>query len=554
MAWLISKTQFLWRWIKAQKLMIRIVSLMVGGLVLQLFILATFFLYQMSGVIEEQIGQRALQVSQTISIMPSIRDALEQQDPQGIIQPLAEKIRHTTGAAFIVIGDKEGRRYSHPVPERLNQFMVGGDNTEALVFGKSYVSKAVGTLGPSLRGKVPIFNNQQDVIGIVSVGYLLTDIDTIVTEHQTQAMLYIGISLALGLLIAYLLAQRVKSLTDGVEPEDLIILFQERNAILESIREGVIAIDSQGKITMINQAALKHFDIASSTQHTGKPIQSVLPETRMLEVLQSGKAQFDQEFLVHDQEFIVNRIPIHHQDQIAGVVTSFQKKTEIDALAKQLSQIEQYSDLLRAQTHEYSNKLNTISGLISIKAYDKAIELIDQETSGYQELIHFLVKTVSDPLLGGFLLGKYNQAKENKIDLQINRDSSMRHIPAHINREKLLCILGNVLDNAFEAVNRMPLLQRRVWFFMTDLGNDLVFEIEDWGIGIDPAIEDQIFQKGVSTKEGLGHGVGLYLARQALDYLRGELTISQTEDQHTVFTIYIPKKQSPSLEADHEHI
>ncbi|MRB43326.1 sensor histidine kinase, partial [Bacillus thuringiensis] len=81
-----------------------------------------------------------------------------------------------TGAEFVVIGNKDGIRYSHPVKSLIGKKMRGGDNERALQKGQYYVSKAKGSLGPSIRGKSPILNEKGEVIGIVSVGFLLEDI------------------------------------------------------------------------------------------------------------------------------------------------------------------------------------------------------------------------------------------------------------------------------------------------------------------------------------------------------------------------------------------
>ena len=81
------------------------------------------------------------------------------------------KIRIDTDADFIVVGNKEGIRYAHPRKDKIGEAMVGGDNKGVLLEGKSYVSKATGSLGPSLRGKVPIRNQENAIIGVVSVGF-----------------------------------------------------------------------------------------------------------------------------------------------------------------------------------------------------------------------------------------------------------------------------------------------------------------------------------------------------------------------------------------------
>ena len=150
--------------LKAQ--MICLVFLLVFSLTL---IAGGLYTAMISEVLEDQIGKRALQVSRTVAQLPMVKHQIVKPRPEGKLQALAEKIREEVGAEFIVIGNRDGIRFSHPKPDRLGKKMVGGDNAPALELGESYVSRAVGTLGPSIRGKVPIFDASGVIVGVVSV-------------------------------------------------------------------------------------------------------------------------------------------------------------------------------------------------------------------------------------------------------------------------------------------------------------------------------------------------------------------------------------------------
>ncbi len=527
--------------IRPEKLQNKLVLLIVGLSILQIGVIGIFSSNMIATILEEQIGFRALRVSQTVSLIPAIRDAIKVADPLQHIQPLAEEIRKTTGAQFVVVGDHEGKRYSHPVKERLGKYMVGGDNPRALENGESYVSKAIGTLGPSIRGKVPIFDQQGKVTGIVSVGYLIENVNSTVDQYQQRMLLYVGSTIIIGVLLAILIAKGFKKAIFNLEPDEIASLFQERNAILEALHEGIIAINVQENVTMINQAAFQNIELPPDPAAIGKHIFEILPQSEMLNVLKSGKQQLDQEFIVNEEELIVNRIPIFIDGKVSGVVSSFRKKNEIDRLVKKLSQVEEYSEMLRAQTHEYSNKLYTISGLIQLGAYAKALDLISDETSGYQELIQFLVSAIPDPLISGCLLGKYNRAQELKIQFVIDRESSLSVIPEEINREKIVTILGNLIENAFDAVLAKKDPEGTVHLSMTDLGNDLIFEIEDTGCGINAQNTDQIYEKGYTTKSGQNRGFGLFLTEKAIQYLNGHIIMTSKSAQGTTFSVFIPK-------------
>jgi len=494
-------------------------------------------------ILEDQLGKRVLGVSQTIATMPQVARLLELKDPDGELQVLAEAIRKKTGTRFVVIGDLEGRRYSHPDAEKVGHIMDGGDNDQALVHGQTYTSWAVGSLGRSLRGKVPVFDANENVIGIVSVGYLEESIHQMVVDRRAIIITSNAILLVFGILVAVLLARSFKRAIFGLEPHQIGRMFEERSAILGSIREGIVAINNDGHITMINQAAKKTLGLSFDQDYLHQPIESVVPETGILDVLRSGESQLDMEHKVGDKEIVVNRIPIWHDDKVMGVVSSFREKDEIDTLARELSQVQGYSEMLRHQTHEYSNKLHTISGLIQLEAYDKAIELIGSETSGYQDLLQFLISAVPDPLVAGCILGKYSRAKELNIQLNVDRDSNFTDVPEWINKEKLVTVLGNLLDNAYQAVTPLSEDKRVVNLSLTDLGNDLIFEVEDSGKGIEEDIAEHIFEKGVSTSDKKGKGIGLYLVKDVLSYINGHITVDRSGLGGVLFTVYISKRQ-----------
>ena len=516
--------------------MLLLMFLLLGALVIITWLMVSMLV---SSILEEYIGRNALNVSKTVSLTTVVHEGLKNKNSTQI-QLYAESVRKATGARFVVVGDHEGRRYSHPVPERIGKLMVGGDNPRALERGEAYVSKAVGTLGPSMRGKVPIFANSGKVIGVVSVGYLQETVESVTEGYLQRVLLWVFGLFLLGGIGTWLIARNVKQSIFGLEPVEIARLFRERNAILDSIREGVVAINDKGQVTMLDHEAAKILKIPPESG-IGTSIESILPQTRMLEVLKSGEEQFDQEMIIGGIEVIVNRVPIWQNDRVAGVVSSFRRKDEIDRMAQELTQIQEYSEVLRTQTHEYSNKLHTLAGLIQLGSHQEALDLIGRETSGYQELLGTLAETVPEPLLSAIILGKYNRAQELRIIFQLDPESRMIDIPKKINREKIVTILGNLLENALEAAQENTSGKRTVLLSMTDFGNDLIFEVEDSGSGIEDESVDLSLQHGFTTKSGTGRGIGLSLVHENLKYLGGHLTVVRSSLGGMRFTIYIPK-------------
>ncbi|MCC3355467.1 ATP-binding protein [Bacillus sp. REN16] len=517
------------------KLLVLIISLLLFVIVF----LTVIFSYFESKQTEHNMGQLALQVATTVSFMPDIQEAFDLEDPSEIIQPIVEQIREEVGAEFIIVGNKDSIRYSHPQEWKIGKKMVGGDNDEALIDGEYYTSKAIGSLGPSLRGKAPVFDKEGNIIGIVSVGFMQEDIRAVISNRLIKYSMIAFFVLLLGIGGGVLLAKNIRKDILGLEPHQIASLYRERNAILYSIKEGIIAVDEYGKITLTNNTAKNFLGITDDS--INQPIEDVVPNTEMYRVLHSGLLESDQEMLLKDRVVIVNRTPIIEKDRIVGVVASFRDKTEITKMVNTLSEVRKYSEDLRAQTHEFTNKLYALSGLLQLGEYQEAIEFIQLESSNHQIQSRILFEQILDHKVQAILLGKIGKASEHKINFTIDPNSFLKPLPKHVDLSKLITILGNIIDNAFEEVMKNN-GKKEVAFFTTDIGNDIVFEVADTGNGIDFVKQPNIFSKGFSTKDGKNRGFGLASVKQVVTELNGTIEINNGNGGGAVFSIFIPKE------------
>ncbi|MDM5220603.1 sensor histidine kinase [Peribacillus sp. NJ11] len=521
------------------KLMLGICTLIIlmGG------IFEVIFINILENNLKQETGEKALSVAQTISLLPEIKQAFRNDNPSVIIQPIAEKIRRQIDAEFIVIGDENEKRLSHPDPNLIGKKMVGGDNGEVWN-GKSIITESTGTLGPSIRGKSPIMANGK-VIGVVSVGYLQDDIEKEVSRIQRKIVWTISFILIGGLLIAFFISFNIKKAILGLEPKEIAWMFQEKHAILESIHEGIIAIDVHGRITVVNETAHKILHIPKDIMLRGQKIEEVITNTHLLDVVSTAQAEYDQEFMIDGEIFLASRIPIlNGQGEVIGAVASLRNKSELSNLLQELSHVKAYAEGLRAQTHEYSNRLYTLLGLIQLGSHKEAMDFISKEVDVTQGFIHFLMKEVPDPIIAGFILGKVSLASELKIDFTIDRESSFKDIPSEIDRDLLVTIIGNLINNAFEAVRENEREEKRVSLFVTDLGKELIIEVEDNGRGMNSDVTERIFQNGFTTKNHqTNSGIGLSLVQEAIDGLGGSITFSTKEGEYTIFTVAIPKNR-----------
>ncbi|WP_335714448.1 sensor histidine kinase [Neobacillus drentensis] len=489
----------------------------------------------------------ALEISKTVSFIPPIISAFQTNDPSKTIQPIAEKIRKETGAEFVVIGNKEGIRYSHPITSKIGKKMRGGDNEKALNKGEFYVSKAKGSLGPSIRGKSPIFNENGDVIGIVSVGFLLQDVRQQIMNTLSKVLLVSLFALIISLIGSILLGRNIRKDTMGLEPYEIASLYKEKNAVLHGVKEGILAINKDGFITMMNQPAKRLLHIKGSVRHL--KVDGLFPSDYLYEVLRTGNPQEDKEMVWKDKTVIVNCTPLFDETGISGVVASFRDKTEIEQMVNTISEVKSYSEDLRAQTHEFTNKLYVLMGLLQLGEYEQAIEMIQTETQNFQIQNSIVFNHIKDTKVQAILLGKLGKASEKKINFEIVADSYLEELPSHIKLSNLIIILGNLIDNAFEAVYGKE--SPTVKLFTTDIGSDIIFEIADNGKGISEREIPLLFNRGYSSKTGVEpRGFGLANAEEAVAEMNGMIEVQSNPENGTVFTVYLPKEYERSQKVE----
>ncbi|AYC30819.1 sensor histidine kinase [Paenisporosarcina cavernae] len=495
----------------------------------------------MSQSIEQQIGNRALNLAVTTASRPDVRSAFDTLNPSEQLQPIAEEVRKLSGAEYVVIGNTDGIRYAHPVPKRIGQKMVGDDNDRALLKGESYISEATGTLGPALRGKAPIKDSDGNIIGVISVGFLKEDISHTFFSYADSIIGIVVIAIVLGVIGSTILARSIKKVLFNLEPTEIAHLFTERNTVLESVREGIIMVDKHAQISMLNKAAYEILSIPEDSPVIGHPVEEILPNTLLPHVLQTGEKQFDRSMLIRGKETIVNRMPILVGNEIVGAISSFRLQSDFHQLTTELSQVKQYTEALRAQTHEYQNFLYTISGLIQLNSLDEALHLIHSETEEHQSLIHFVTQRLQDPYLGGLVIGLFNRARELKVRFILDEDSHLKMLPKHLEKSLFVSIIGNLVTNALEAVEHLEESKRIVRLLITDNGNEILFEVEDSGEGLPPEIQESLFTARISTKEGEDRGYGLMKVNSDIQDLNGVCSIEQGDLGGALFIISIPK-------------
>ncbi|WP_462150761.1 citrate sensor histidine kinase CitA [Klebsiella pneumoniae] len=486
-----------------------------------------------------QVGQRALIQAMQISAMPELVEAVQKRD-LARIKALIDPMRSFSDATYITVGDASGQRLYHVNPDEIGKSMEGGDSDEALINAKSYVSVRKGSLGSSLRGKSPIQDATGKVIGIVSVGYTIEQLENWLSLQISSLLIPMAIMLLLLLFCARRFSLHIKKQMLNMEPQQLSQLLIQQSVLFESVFEGLIAIDSDYKITAINQTARRLLNLSQPEPTLiGKRISSVISqEVFFYDAPQTNKK--DEIVTFNQIKVIASRMAVILNNEPQGWVISFRSKDDINTLSLQLSQVQQYADNLRAVQHEHRNLISTIAGLLFLKRYNQALELIQQQSESHQKVIDFIARNFQDNHLAGLLIGKYYRAKELGLELIFDPTCFVDRLPTALSHNEWISIVGNLLDNAYNASLRQPQGSKQIECLINSDGQEVIIEIADQGCGIDEALRDRIFERGVTSSASKDHGIGLWLVRSYVEQAGGSIVVENNIPFGTIFTLYIP--------------
>ena len=522
-----------WGWGRL-RLSTQILLLQLAIIVLTLGAGVAVSILQARAQLDRESGKQSLAIARTVAQIPEIRTAFGMPHPERIINPIAERIRVRTDAAFVVVANERGIRYSHPDPAKIGK-VISTDPSEALS-GREYVGVQTGTLGRSVRAKVPIRDKRGAVIGLVSVGILEDAVSAQLRNDLPVLLIPPLIGLGLGVLGSILLARRIKRQTFGLEPSEISALLEQREAVLHGIREGMVATDPAGRVILVNDEAKRLLDINDSV--VGRPFADVLPSGHVRGVVDGSVDGPDQVVLVNDRVLVANRMPVTVRGRDVGAVVTLRDRTELEVLLRELHDVRSLADALRAQEHEFSHRLHVIAGLLELGRYEDAAGFISKSSRVHQELVASVIENVGEPTLAALLLGKAAVASERGIELRVTEDSRLPE--GYDDPRDLVTVVGNLVDNALDSVASVG--GGSISVTLRDEPGGVVVQVRDSGPGVEPAFVDEIFRDGFTTKVANGtgrRGLGLALVSQTVRRREGGY-ITVENDSGALFTAFLP--------------
>ena len=395
---------------------------------LQLLVISIYVHHRIADILDHEIGNRALVQARQIATNPIIVQSMIRKDYPKIREYIDTLQRSYSDANYIVIGDAQEIRITHPNHDQIGYHMIGGDNSPALLKKESFISTGRGTYGFAIRGKAPILDDKDNVIGIVSVGYLLNSIASWRTLYLQPIIAMMSMMLLSSILAAYFFSRHIKRQMLDMEPKEIAFSLRMESAILQSVYEGVIAVNQDGLIYLINQNARQILGITQDTrQLEGMPICEIIsPCEFFIPGIDQQEAVKDEILSLNGDYVIASRVPCQLDGKALGWVVSFRRKDDINTLSHQLSQVQQHAESLRVMRHEYANKLSTIGGLIQLGAYEDALKAIRQESNQKQQLVDYFISTFNNNQVAGLLLSKYIRAQELGLTLEFDPACHLR--------------------------------------------------------------------------------------------------------------------------------
>ncbi|OBK21421.1 histidine kinase [Mycobacterium asiaticum] len=492
-----------------------------------------------------QYGIHAMDVARVVASSPTVLTNIGRYDATdltanptlvnelatGPLQTVASRVEQRTHVLFVVITNTQGIRLAHPHRDELGR-EVSTDPSQALA-GHEQVVHQSGSLGRSIVAKVPVVEpGTNRVLGMVSVGISTKQFDEQFSKNLRVLAPLGGAALLIGVIGSVALARRWRGLTLGLRPAEMAELVRTQAAVLHGIGEGVLAADETGRITFVNDEACRLLEIGTDL---GRHIDEIGLTPRVLDVFRASKQDDTAPTLatVGQRIVVVSARKVQRDGRELGTVLVVRDRTDVESLTRQLDAVQVMSTALRAQRHEFANRLHLLNGLLHTGHLEEGLQYLE-ELLGSGPLGSALpgLDSIRDTHLKAFLAAKAATAREAGVTLRIGENtwvSGRLELPVDVTT-----VVGNLIDNAIDAARSGENAAKEVEVELLQEDSTLHITVADSGDGVAPDFAEHMFTEGTSTKSDSGipggRGIGLALSRQISRALGGDLRLSSPGD------------------------
>ena len=477
---------------------------------------------------------RAVAVAVAVADAPTVRRAVGSADPSRVLQPLAERVRRDSRTDFVVVMGLDRTRYSHPDPAQIGKPFIGdlGGAPRGRVFTQEYT----GTLGPSVRAVVPVRSGSGRVVALVSVGITLERVDAAMASRLPVIMTAAGAVLLVGMAGTVLIARRLRRQTHGLGEREITRMYEYYDAVLHSVREGLLLVDERGHVQLVNDEARRLLDLPDEV--AGRPLVELGLPASLTDAMTDADADPDQIHLLDTTVLVVNTSPARWQGRALGSVITLRDHTELQAVTGELDTVRGLAESLRSHGHESANRLHTVVSLVELGRTAEALEFATRELEVAQALTDRVVGAVDEPVVSALLLGKSAEAAERGITLLLGDTTAVDGLP--VSQRDAVTLVGNLLDNAFDAVAGCE--RREVEVELASDAQGLHLRVGDSGPGLPDELVARVFERGWSTKPAdgpVGRGLGLALVVAAVRRYGGQVEVGRSALGGAAFDVRI---------------
>ncbi|WP_328417890.1 ATP-binding protein [Micromonospora sp. NBC_00389] len=524
----------------------QLLVLQLAIIVVVLLAVAAVSLAQSAATFNRVEGRRVAALGEQLAGNRLLRDRLTQPAPAETIAPLVQNVLTQAGVTTVSVADARGRVVSSTNPTLVGTAVVLGD--PRVTDGRSWFGELEVDRSRELVAQVPVLDDRKEnlgrYLGAVVIGEASPTWSQRMVGASSYLLTYLGIASALGVVGSWLLARRIKRQTLGLEPREIAGLAEHREALLHGIAEGVIALDPQLRVTLVNAVGRRLLDLPE--QCLGLSLADLRISGRLRDVLAGtgdGPEARDEVVVRAGRVLVMNRMTVNKDGRRLGSVTTLRDRTELARLEREIGSFRSTAELLRAQTHEFANQLHTISGLIQIGEHDEVVRYVDALSRHRASLDLTVTSRIHDTAVAALLMAKSAVAAERRVELRVSERTSLDRMEPEITAD-VATVLGNLVDNAVDAVvdgrdagpaaGGTGAADGSAWVEV-ELRQDassVEIIVRDSGPGIAPELAQEVFTQGFTTKAAQGgeRGIGLALTRLVCNRRGGEITVTNTEE------------------------
>ena len=501
---------------------------------------------------EKDKTDRNLQnISETIATSPSFMENDIQngtaQDQVNLMRYLDSLKKSLYDVDVISIVNKNNQRFYHTNHSLIGTQYDGEQPDFSPVEKTFYIVNTNGPSGAQRRAYSALYSETGEYLGFIMVIILTEHVNENITQIITTYAILAVVAIIIELFITSRISKSIKNSLLGYEPDTISAMYLVRDNILESLKEGVIAVDKNGTILFTNNSAVKMLDKSSTaTEFIGKNIEQIKNGNVIKTVLNGSEKEFGiQGQRMDGTDVIIDRIPIKHEEDPIDTICILHDRAEYTKLMEDLAGTRYLVDSMRANNHDFTNKLHVILGLIQMEMYDQATSYIENITMVQRASISKIMNCISEPALAALLIGKTARAAELNVKFTLRDGSHFSNTDMHIPTEVLITVIGNLIENAFESMNAKepnPSNPNELIIGLFSKEDSILITVDDTGLGISEENKQRIFENGFSTK-GENRGTGLYQVKTMVENFGGLITVDSQENVGTSFFVYFSKEK-----------